>query len=73
MMNSISNFVVAGGFSFGLVTEKFRPDERKKFLVMTVEEVKGVGGGGRRGGEWRGGKTVFGVSQLGGGADELTL
>ena len=46
MMNSISNFVVAGGFSFGLVTEKFRPDERKKFLVMTVEEVKGVGGGG---------------------------
>ena len=45
-MNSISNFVVAGGFSFGLVTEKFRPDERKKFLVMTVEEVKGVGGGG---------------------------
>ena len=46
MMNSISNFVVAGGFSFGLVTEKLRPDERKKFLVMTVEEVKGVGGGG---------------------------
>jgi len=40
-------------------------------LVDGEERAGPVEDGG--GGEWRGGKTVFGISQLGGGADELTL